>query len=85
MSYSLFPSIKGQITIPPDIRARYDIGKTTPLVVEDQGNGVFTVKVMKMVDQESIEYYENDKELGLLFKKGIDAEKLLKIFEDSNG
>ena len=85
MTYTLLPSVKGQITIPPEIRSKYGISKETPVVVEDKGKGVITLKVMKMVDQSEVEYYENAKEIGLTFKKGIDPKKLINAIKKMDG
>lgn len=85
MTYTTIPSVKGQVTIPSEIRAKYRIGKDTPLLIEDKGNGVMTVKVMRMVDHDAIEYYENDKEVGLRFKNGIDPQVLIDAIKKIDG
>lgn len=77
MTYTAIPSIKGQITIPSAIRKKYNIGKETPVIIEDKGKGIIMLKIMRMVDNDSIEYYENEKEFGLNFKKGIDPQVLI--------
>ncbi|KKQ71300.1 MAG: hypothetical protein UT33_C0010G0024 [Candidatus Peregrinibacteria bacterium GW2011_GWC2_39_14] len=85
MNYTALPSIKGQITIPVPIRTKYNIGKDTPVIIEDQGKGVITVKVMKMIDHKDIEYYENAKKVGLKFKNGVDPEIIAKAIKQANG
>lgn len=37
MTHTTLPSIKGQVTIPAEIREKYHIGKETTLVIEDKG------------------------------------------------
>ena len=85
MTYTTLPSVKGQITIPSEIREKYNIGKETPIVVEDQGNGLITMKVMRMIDHDAVEYYENDKEFGLNFKNGIDPRVLMDAIKKIDG
>lgn len=85
MNYTALPSVKGQITIPPFIREKYKMGKDTPVVIEDKGKGVITMKIMRMVDQDAVEYYENAKEFGLKFKKGIDPEIIAKAIKKIDG
>ncbi|MDP2642699.1 MAG: hypothetical protein Q8P62_02560 [Candidatus Peregrinibacteria bacterium] len=41
------------------------------------GKCIVTNKVMRMVDHDAIEYYENDKEFGLNFKKPMDPQVLI--------
>lgn len=85
MTYTTIPSVKGQVTIPSVIRAKYKIGKDTPLLIEDKGNGVMTVRVMKMVEHDAIEYYEDDKGFGLHFKNGIDPQVLIDAIKKIDG
>lgn len=85
MTYTLIPSIKGQITIPSVIREKYNIGKETPVIIEDKGKGVIMLKIMRMVDNDAIEYYENEKEFGLNFKKGIDPQVLINAIKKIDG
>jgi AbrB family looped-hinge helix DNA binding protein len=85
MTYTAMPSVKGQITIPSQIREKYNIGKTTPVVIEDIGKGIITIKIMKMVDHDAIEYYENDEEFGLNFKKPIDPSVLIDAIKKIDG
>ncbi len=85
MNYTLLPSIKGQITIPPAIRKKYGMNKNTPLIVEDKGKGVITIKVMKMVDHDTIEYLEDKKGANLHFKNGISPQAILKKIKEIDG
>lgn len=85
MSQAVLPSIKGQITIPSVIREKYHISKSTPVLIEDKGHGIITLQVMSMVDQDTINYYENEKEFGLHFSKGIDPKILLKAIKKIDG
>ena len=85
MNYTTIPSVKGQITIPSEIREKYKIGKETPIIVEDAGNGIITMKVMQMVDHDTVEYYENEKEFGLNFKKGITPKALIDAINKIDG
>lgn len=85
MAYTLIPSVKGQITIPPEIRKKYSINKETPIVAEDSGKGVITLKVMKMVGPDEVSYYETAKEFGLAFKKGIDPKKMADAIKKIDG
>ena len=85
MTHTLIPSIKGQITIPSSIRDKYKIGKSTPIIIEDKGKGIITLKIMKMVDNDEIEYYENEKEFEVHFKNGISPETLIKAIEKLDG
>lgn len=81
MRHTAIPSIKGQITIPAEIRAKYHISQETPLIIEDTGKGTITIKVMRMVEHDAIEFYESDEEFGLNFKNGIDPKKITKKFK----
>lgn len=85
MHYTVIPSIKGQITIPSQIREKYNIGKETPIVMEDKGKGVITIKVMRMIENDAIEYYENEEEFGLNFKKPIDPQILIDAIKKIDG
>ncbi|MBU0981666.1 AbrB/MazE/SpoVT family DNA-binding domain-containing protein [Patescibacteria group bacterium] len=85
MNYTAIPSVKGQITIPSDIREKYGICKDTPVVITDTGKGVITIKVMRMVDSDTIEFFENEKEIGLNFKNGIDPQALINAIEELDG
>ena len=85
MTYTALPSLKGQVTIPLEIREKYRISKNTPLVVEDHGKGVITIKVMKMIDHDAIEDYENEEGIGLRFHKGIDPKKLIQAIKEIDG
>ena len=85
MTYTTIPSVKGQITIPSELREKYNINKETPIVIEDKGNGKLVIKVMKMVEHDAIEFRENDKEIGLTFKKGIDPQVLIDSIKKIDG
>ena len=54
MASTVLPSVKGQITIPVELREKYKISKNTPLVIEDKGKGELSVKIMQMVATEPI-------------------------------
>ena len=77
MTYTLVPSIKGQITLPPAIRTKYNIGKNTPIIIEDKGDGVMNIKVMQLMDYGAVQYSENDTEVRLSFRKGIDPQVII--------
>ncbi len=85
MSFTVIPTVKGQMIIPLKIRKKYNIGKSTPLIVEDQGDGVITIRVMEMVDQDVVQFYDNDDEFGLLFKNGIDPQVLIDEVKKADG
>lgn len=85
MNYTTIPSVKGQITIPSEIRAKYKIGKNTPVIIEDQGKGIITLKIMRMVDNNEIEYYEDKGGFGLNFKKPIDPQVLIDAIKKIDG
>lgn len=85
MTYTIIPSVKGQITIPSEIREKYSIGKETPIVIEDKGKGIITIQVMRMVEDNVIEYYENEKEFGLNFKKPINPQVLIDAIKKIDG
>lgn len=85
MNYTAIPSVKGQITIPSEIREKYGISKDTPVVITDTGKGVITIKVMRMVDSDAIEFFEEDNEISLNFKNGIDSQVLINAIEEIDG
>lgn len=85
MTYTIIPSVKGQITIPSEIREKYSIGKETPIVIEDKGKGIITIQVMRMVEDNVIEYYENEKEFGLNFKKPLNPQVLIDAIKKIDG
>jgi AbrB family looped-hinge helix DNA binding protein len=86
MAQTLLPTIKGQITIPAEIRRKYNINESTPLVIEDAGKGKIYIKVMQMVDPEAaVEFYENSKSFGLNFKKGVSPKVLIDAINKLNG
>ena len=85
MTHTAIPSIKGQITIPAEIRTKYNIGKDTPVVIEDQGKGIITLKIMRMVENDSIEYYEDKGGFVLNFKKPIDPQVLIDAIKKIDG
>jgi AbrB family looped-hinge helix DNA binding protein len=85
MTYTAIPSIKGQITIPSEIRDKYNICKETPVVIEDKGGGIITLKIMAMFDHDAIEYYENDEEFGLHFKKPVSPKMLIDAIKKIDG
>lgn len=85
MNYTAIPSIKGQITIPPTIREKYGISKETPVVISDNNDGTITIKVMKMVAHDDIAYREDEKGIGLSFKRGINPQVLIDAINDIDG
>lgn len=85
MTHTALPSVKGQITIPADIREKYHINKETPLVIEDKGNGTIVMKVMQLVPQDAIHLYENKGEYGISFKNGIDPQILIDAIKKIDG
>lgn len=85
MTYTAMPSIKGQITIPSQIREKYNIGKETPVIIEDTGKGIITIKVMRMVDHDAVEYYENNEEFGINFKKPMSPKVLIDAIKKIDG
>lgn len=84
MSFTVIPTVKGQMIIPLKIRKKYSIDKNTPLIVEDCGNGVIQIKVMNMVDYDAVKYYETDDEFGLQFKKPMDPQVLIDAIKNHN-
>lgn len=85
MTHTTLPSVKGQVTIPVEIREKYHIGKETPIVFEDKGDGIILLKVKQLIDHDAIQYYKNDKEFGLHFKHGIDPAVLQKAIKKIDG
>lgn len=85
MAYTTISTGKGQITIPAQIRKKYKIDAETPLVIEDTGKGTITIKVMHLIDHDAITFYENEKEIGLTFKNGIDPEVLIRAIRKIDG
>ncbi len=85
MEYTVLPSMKGQITLPPVIRKKYDICKNTPLVIEDMGNGEIKVKVKRAIDHDLIQYYEKNGSVGLHFKNGVDPQILIDMINKIDG
>lgn len=85
MEYTVLPSVKGQITLPPKIRKKYDIGKNTPIVIEDMGNGELKVKVKRTVDHDLVQYYEKNGSVGLHFKNGVDPQVLIDMINKMDG
>jgi bifunctional DNA-binding transcriptional regulator/antitoxin component of YhaV-PrlF toxin-antitoxin module len=85
MEYTVIPSVKGQITLPPKIRKKYDIGKNTPIVIEDMGNGELKVKVKRTVDHDLVQYYEKNGSVGLHFKNGVDPQVLIDMINKMDG
>lgn len=83
--HTALPSVKGQVTIPAEIRDKYHIDKSTPLVIEDKGKGVITLKVMKMVDPDAIEFYEDKKNMSIHFKNGVDCDTLIDLIDEIDG
>lgn len=85
MTHTTIPSVKGQVTIPAQIREKYSISQQTPIIIEDKGKGVIVMKVMHLAPHDAIQYYENDKERGLIFKKGIDPKVLIDAIKEIDG
>lgn len=85
MTYTTIPSVKGQITIPASLREKYNIGKETPILVEDKGKGVITLKIMHLIAHDDITFYEDEKETGLVFQKGIDPNILIDAIKKIDG
>ena len=85
MTYTALPSKKGQITLPPAIRKKYHISKETPIVIEDAGNGIITMKVMRLADHDFVEFYENKSANGLRFPKGVDPKVLINALKKIDG
>ena len=85
MTHTTLPSAKGQVTIPVDIREKYKITKETPIIIEDKGKGMIMMKIMSLAPHDAVEYYENEKERGLVFKKGIDPQVLIDAIKNIDG
>lgn len=85
MNYTALPSIKGQITIPSEIREKYSISKETPILISDNNDGTILIRVMKMVDHDDIVYREDKNGIGLSFKNGIDPQKLIDTIKEIDG
>lgn len=85
MTHTAIPSVKGQITIPAGIRKKYKIDQNTPLVIADDGNGVITMKIMRLAEHDEVTYYENSKEFGVTFKRGLDPQKLIDAIHEIDG
>ena len=83
--HTTLPSVKGQVTIPSQIRRKYHIGKDTPLVIEDKGKGVITIKVMRMLDPSDVEVDEGSHGMTLRFKKGVDSQVITDLIDDLDG
>lgn len=85
MTHTALPSIKGQITIPSEIREKYHISKETPLIIEDKGKGVIVMKIMRLAPQSEVEFYDNKKEFGLTFPHGVDPDVLISAIKKIDG
>ncbi len=85
MTYTIIPSVKGQVTIPADIREKYNISQKTPMLIEDTGKGVLTIKIMQMIHHDAIQDYETDEGFGVHFKKGIDSQALIDEIKKIDG
>jgi AbrB family looped-hinge helix DNA binding protein len=86
MPITILPTVKGQITIPAEIRKKYHITDSTPLIIEDGGKGVISIRVMKMVDpHDSAEFYEDEKGFGLVFKNGVSPQVLIDAINKMDG
>lgn len=83
--FTALPTVKGGVTLPPKIRKKYNIGKNTPLIIRDAGNGVITIKVMQITEYNDIQFEETASSLRLTFPKGIDPAILIKKIKDIDG
>lgn len=45
---------------------------------------VYNQKVMRLVEHDAIEFYENNQEFGLTFKNGIDPKTIVDLIKKSN-
>lgn len=83
MTYTTLPTVKGQITIPAPIRKKYTITENTPILFEDNGDGIVQLRIMKVVPHTKVDaqYFENEKEFGLIFKNGIDPLTLIDLLK----
>lgn len=80
MTHTVIPTAKGQIIIPIEIRKKYNIGKKTPILV-DEKNGIITLRITRMMEQSDIELREN----GITFKKGINPQELIDAIREIDG
>ena len=85
MTYTALPSIKGQITIPSEIRKKYGISKETPVLISDNNDGTIMIRIMSLVDHDDIVYTEGKDSVGITFKNGIDPQVLLKAIKKIDG
>lgn len=85
MRDTTLPTEKGQITIPVSIRKKYGITKNTPLCIEDKGKGVMIIQVMDIIAHDDITFFEDEKEMSLTFKKGIDPQLLIDAIKKIDG
>ncbi|MEK7528811.1 MAG: hypothetical protein AAB592_03510 [Patescibacteria group bacterium] len=88
MKHTVIPSVKGQVTIPQQIRDKYSIGKNTPIIVEDKGKGTLTFTVTRIVSiqaDDNTSYYEDKGGFGLIFKNGMDPRKLIDAIKKIDG
>ena len=85
MTHTTLPSIKGQVTIPVEIREKYHISKETPLLIEDKGKGVIIMKVMRLAPHSEVEFYDTKKEFGLMFPHGINPDVLISAIKKIDG
>ncbi len=85
MTHTMLPTSKGQVTIPAALRKKYNINEKTPLTIEDVGEGNFTVKVMRMIPDDGVMFYEDKDGIGLHFKNGIDPAVLIKKLKEIDG
>lgn len=85
MTKTAIPSVKGQVTIPVEIRAKYNITQQTPILIEDKGGGIIMMKIMRLAENDDVQYYENENELGLIFKRGIDPKIIADAIKKIDG
>lgn len=85
MTRTAIPSIKGQVTIPVEIRVKYNITQQTPILIEDKGKGIIMMKVMRLAENDDIQYYENKNERGLIFKHGVDPKIIADAIKKIDG
>ncbi len=83
--YTTIPSVKGQVTIPAEVRKKYGIDKNTPLQMVDKGDGVIELKVMRLVGYDDVQFYETDSEVGVYFPKGITPKELIESIRRIDG
>ena len=72
MEHIAIPTIKGQVTIPRDLRLKYDISKKTPISFEDQGCGILVVKILEAIPPEKQDRYKEEREQRE-FERAIDS------------